>query len=58
MHWAPNVAGMVSSNDKLKQKILEASRRTTEELWELPLNEGLYGYDKIKCGRHEKHWNW
>ncbi len=34
-----NVAGMVSSNDKLKQKILDASRRTTEELWELPLNE-------------------
>ncbi len=34
-----NVAGMVSSNDKLKQKILEASKRTTEELWELPLNE-------------------
>ena len=34
-----NVAGMVSSNDKLKQQIIEASKRTTEELWELPLNE-------------------
>lgn len=34
-----NVAGMVSNNEKLKQKIFEASKRTTEELWELPLNE-------------------
>ena len=34
-----NVAGMVSNNDKLKKKILDSSKRTTEEVWELPLNE-------------------
>jgi len=34
-----NIAGMVSNNDKLKQKIIESSKRTTEEIWELPLNE-------------------
>ena len=34
-----NVAAMISSNDRLKQKILDASKRTTEELWELPLND-------------------
>ena len=34
-----NVAGMVSNDDKLKKKILDSSKRTTEEVWELPLNE-------------------
>ena len=34
-----NVAGMVSNNDKLKQQMLESSRNTTEEIWELPLND-------------------
>jgi len=34
-----NIAGMVSNNDKLAQKILESSKRTTEEIWELPLND-------------------
>lgn len=34
-----NVAGMVSSNDKLKQQMLESSKNTTEEIWELPLND-------------------
>jgi len=34
-----NVAAIVSNNEKLKQKILEASNRTTEEVWELPLND-------------------
>ena len=33
-----NIAGMVSNNDKLTQKIMESSKRTTEEIWELPLN--------------------
>lgn len=33
-----NVAAIVSNNDKLKQKINESSKRTTEEVWELPLN--------------------
>jgi len=30
---------MVSNNDKLKQQMLESSRNTTEEIWELPLND-------------------
>ena len=34
-----NVAAMVSNDDKLKQRIIDASKRTTEEVWELPLNE-------------------
>src|SRR3989338_1919749 len=34
-----NIAGMVSNNDKLTQKIIESSKRTTEEIWQLPLNE-------------------
>lgn len=33
-----NIAGIVSNNDKLTQKIMESSKRTTEEIWELPLN--------------------
>ncbi len=34
-----NVAAIVSNNEKLKQKINESSIRTTEEVWELPLND-------------------
>jgi len=34
-----NVAGMISNNDKIAQKIRESSKRTTEEVWELPLND-------------------
>jgi len=34
-----NVAAIVSNNERLKDKILESSRRTTEEVWELPLND-------------------
>ncbi|QUC64246.1 leucyl aminopeptidase [Nitrosopumilus sp. K4] len=34
-----NVAAIVSNNEKLKQKIIESSKKTTEEIWELPLNE-------------------
>lgn len=34
-----NVAAIVSNNERLKQKINESSKRTTEEVWELPLNE-------------------
>ena len=34
-----NVAAIVSNNELLKQKIVESSKRTTEEVWELPLNE-------------------
>ena len=34
-----NIAGMVSNNDKLTQKIIESSKRTTEEIWQLPLND-------------------
>ena len=34
-----NVAAIISNNENLKQKITESSKRTTEEVWELPLNE-------------------
>lgn len=34
-----NIAGMVSNNEKLAKKINESSQRTTEEVWELPLNQ-------------------
>jgi len=34
-----NIAGMVSNNDKLAQKIIESSKRTTEDIWLLPLND-------------------
>lgn len=34
-----NVAGMVSNDEGLAKKILESSRATTEEIWELPLND-------------------
>ena len=34
-----NVAGMVSNNKKLAEKIYLASSRTVEEIWELPLNQ-------------------
>ena len=41
-----NVAGIVSNNEKLTKKINEASKRTTEEVWELPLNQDFM--DMIK----------
>ena len=34
-----NIAGMISNNEKLTEKIIESSKRTTEEVWNLPLNE-------------------
>jgi leucyl aminopeptidase len=34
-----NVAAIVSNNEGLTQKIKESSKRTTEEVWELPLND-------------------
>ncbi len=34
-----NIAAIISNNERLKQKIIESSKRTTEEVWELPLNE-------------------
>jgi leucyl aminopeptidase len=34
-----NVAGMVTNDKKLSKKINDASERTTEEVWELPLNQ-------------------
>ena len=34
-----NVAAIISNNERLTQKIKDSSRRTTEEIWELPLNE-------------------
>ena len=41
-----NVAGMVSNNEKLTKKINESSKRTMEEVWELPLNQDFM--DMIK----------
>ncbi|MCH9658664.1 leucyl aminopeptidase [archaeon] len=34
-----NVAAITSNDEKLSKKIKEASKRTTEEVWELPLNQ-------------------
>ena len=34
-----NIAGIVSNNEKLTEKIIESSKRTTEEIWNLPLND-------------------
>jgi leucyl aminopeptidase len=34
-----NVAGIVSNNEKLTKKINESSKKTMEEVWELPLNQ-------------------
>ena len=34
-----NVAAIVSNDEKLTKKIIDASKRTTEEVWELPLNQ-------------------
>lgn len=34
-----NIAGMISNNEKLTGKIIESSKRTTEEIWNLPLND-------------------
>ena len=34
-----NVAAIISNDERLKQKIVESSKRTTEEVWELPLND-------------------
>lgn len=34
-----NIAGMVSNNKKLTDMIIESSKRTTEEVWNLPLND-------------------
>jgi leucyl aminopeptidase len=34
-----NIAGIVSNNEKLTKKINESSKRTMEEVWELPLNQ-------------------
>ena len=34
-----NVAGIVSNDESLTKKIKESSERTSEEIWELPLND-------------------
>ncbi|MDH5658965.1 MAG: leucyl aminopeptidase, partial [Nitrosopumilus sp.] len=34
-----NVAGMISNDERLAKKIYDASSRTTEEIWRLPLNQ-------------------
>lgn len=34
-----NVAAIVSNDEKLTKKINDSSKRTTEEVWELPLNQ-------------------
>lgn len=34
-----NIAGIVSNNEKITKKIYESSKRTTEDVWELPLNQ-------------------
>ncbi len=35
----PNVAGLVTNDDEFSKKILESSKLTTEEAWQLPIND-------------------
>ena len=41
-----NVAGFVSNNERLSKRVKESSKRTTEEIWELPLTQDFM--DMIK----------
>ncbi len=34
-----NVAGMVSNDERLAKRIFDSSKRTSEEVWQLPLNQ-------------------
>jgi len=34
-----NIAAIVSNDEKLSKKIMDSSKKTTEEVWELPLNQ-------------------
>ena len=34
-----NVAGLVSNNDRLTQKLTKSSQKTSEEIWQMPLND-------------------
>jgi leucyl aminopeptidase len=34
-----NVAAIVSNDEKLSKRIIDSSKKTTEEVWELPLNQ-------------------
>jgi len=34
-----NVAAIVSNNEQLKKRIIDSSKKTTEEVWELPLTQ-------------------
>ncbi len=43
-----NVAGIVSNNSKLSSKVKSSSERTSEEVWELPLNDDYMDMVKSK----------
>ncbi|MGC8645439.1 MAG: leucyl aminopeptidase [Thermoplasmata archaeon] len=43
-----NYAGMMGNNEKLKERIREASSRTWEKVWELPLDEDFQEQIKSK----------
>ena len=43
-----NVAGIVSNNSKLSSKVRSSSERTSEEVWELPLNDDYMDMVKSK----------
>ena len=43
-----NVAGIVSNNSKLTSKIKSSSEKTSEEVWELPLNDDYMDMVKSK----------
>ncbi len=43
-----NVAGIVSNNSKLTSKVMSSSTKTSEEVWELPLNDDYMEMVKSK----------
>jgi len=43
-----NVAGIVSNNSKLTSKVMSSSTKTSEEVWELPLNDDYMDMVKSK----------
>ena len=43
-----NVAGIVSNNSKLATKVKSSSKNTSEEVWELPINDDYMDMVKSK----------
>src|SRR3989337_182204 len=46
-----NVAGLVSNNQELAEKIKNSSEKTSEELWQLPINDDYMDMNNVGMGR-------